>query len=158
MRLAALLRNWPLKLTSLFLAVVLWLLAAGEEPASRLVAAELQVRPPAGRVLAQPLAPVTVAVVGPRRELLKLGASRVILTRLLPDTVTADSVTMVLGTATFACDGKKFEQDQGSFNYLPAKMEHEGWLSAGSLTFITVDGAWDVNWVDGPPTAKDLIK
>lgn len=99
MRLAALLRNWPLKLTSLFLAVVLWLLAAGEEPASRLVAAELQVRPPAGRVLARPLAPVTVAVVGPRRELLKLGASRVILTRLLPDTVTADSVTMVLGTA-----------------------------------------------------------
>jgi len=37
--------------------------------------------------------------VGPRRELLKLGASRVILTRLLPDTVTADSVTVVLGTA-----------------------------------------------------------
>ncbi len=99
MRLAALLHDWPLKLTALFLALVLWLLAAGEEPASRLLAAELQVRPPAGRVLAQPLAPVTVAVVGPRRELLKLGASRLILTRLLPDTVTADSVTMVLGTA-----------------------------------------------------------
>lgn len=99
MHLAALLRNWPLKLTSLFLAVVLWLLAAGEEPSSRLVAAELQVRPPAGRVLAQPLAPVTVAVVGPRRELLKLGASGVLLTRLLPDTVTADSITLVLGTA-----------------------------------------------------------
>jgi hypothetical protein len=96
---AALLRNWPLKLTSLFLAVVLWLLAAGEQPASRLVAAELQVRPPAGRIVARPLAPVTVAVVGPRRELIKLGASRVILTRLLPDTVTADSVTLVLGTA-----------------------------------------------------------
>lgn len=99
MRPAALLRNWPLKLTSLFLAAVLWLLAAGEQPASRLVAAELQVRPPAGRIVARPLAPVTVAVVGPRRELIKLGASRVILTRLLPDTVTADSVTLVLGTA-----------------------------------------------------------
>jgi hypothetical protein len=66
--------------------------------------------------------------------------------------------TMILGSATFACDGKKTEQDQGSFNYMPAKMEHEAWISAGSLTFITVDGAWDVNWVDGPPTAADLIK
>jgi mannose-6-phosphate isomerase-like protein (cupin superfamily) len=66
--------------------------------------------------------------------------------------------TMILGTAVFACDGKRIEQSQGSFNYLPAKMEHEAWSPAGGLVFITVDGPWDVNWVDGPPTAKDLIK
>jgi hypothetical protein len=46
----------------------------------------------------------------------------------------------------------------GGFNYMPAKMVHEAWLPANSLTFITVDGPWDVNWVEGPPTAADLTK
>jgi quercetin dioxygenase-like cupin family protein len=66
--------------------------------------------------------------------------------------------TMVLGTAVFACEGKRVEQGPGSFNYLPAKMVHEAWASAGGVVFITVDGPWDVNWVDGAPTAADLAK
>jgi mannose-6-phosphate isomerase-like protein (cupin superfamily) len=66
--------------------------------------------------------------------------------------------TLVSGRASFACDGKRVEQGPGSFNYMPAKMVHEAWLSAGSVAFITVDDAWDVNWVEGPPTAADLIK
>ena len=64
--------------------------------------------------------------------------------------------TILQGIATLACDGKKIELGPGSFNYMPAHMIHEAWLPAGSLTFITVDSAWDVNWVDGPPTAADL--
>lgn len=59
--------------------------------------------------------------------------------------------TMIVGTAVFACDGKRIEQTPGSFNYLPAKMVHEAWVPAGALVFITVDGAWDVNWVEGRP-------
>ena len=66
--------------------------------------------------------------------------------------------TIIQGTAAFACDGKRSELGPGSFNYMPAKMIHEAWLPADSLTFITVDGAWDVNWVEGPPTAADLTK
>lgn len=66
--------------------------------------------------------------------------------------------TMIQGTARFACDGKEVHLGPGSFNFMPAKMVHEAWLPAGSLTFITVDGAWDVNWVEGPPTAADLTK
>lgn len=66
--------------------------------------------------------------------------------------------TMIVGTAAFACDGKRVEQEPGSFNYLPAKMVHEAWTSAESVVFITVDGPWDVNWVEGAPTAADLIK
>lgn len=66
--------------------------------------------------------------------------------------------TLITGTAAFACDGKRVEMGPGSFNYMPAKMIHEAWLPANSLTFITVDGAWDVNWVEGPPTAADLTK
>ena len=66
--------------------------------------------------------------------------------------------TMIIGTAAFECDGKRFEIGPGGFNYMPAKMVHEAWLPAGSLTFITVDSAWDIYWVDGPPTAADLTK
>lgn len=66
--------------------------------------------------------------------------------------------TMVAGTATFACDGKKMELAPGSFNYMPSKMIHEAWLPAGTIVFITVDAAWDLNWVEGAPTAADLMR
>jgi quercetin dioxygenase-like cupin family protein len=66
--------------------------------------------------------------------------------------------TMIRGTVVFACDGQRMELGPGSFNYMPAKMVHEAWLPAGSLTFITVDGPWDVNWTEGAPTAADLTK
>lgn len=66
--------------------------------------------------------------------------------------------TMIIGTAAFICEDQRIEMGPGSFNYVPAKMVHEAWLPAGSLTFITVDGPWDVNWVEGPPTAADLTK
>ena len=66
--------------------------------------------------------------------------------------------TVIIGTPVFACEGKRIEQGPGSFNYLPAKMVHEAWVPAGALVFITVDGAWDINWVEGAPTAADLTK
>jgi len=66
--------------------------------------------------------------------------------------------TMISGRAIFECEGKRMEVGPGGFNYMPARMVHEAWLPKGSLTFITVDGAWDVNWVEGPPTAADVTK
>jgi len=66
--------------------------------------------------------------------------------------------TIIKGTSVLACDGKRFELSAGGFNFMPAKMVHEAWLPADSLTFINVDGAWDVNWVEGPPTAADFGK
>jgi mannose-6-phosphate isomerase-like protein (cupin superfamily) len=69
-----------------------------------------------------------------------------------------ESHTIISGKAVFACEGKRMELSPGGFNYMPAKMVHEAWLPANSLTFITVDGTWDVNWVEGPPTAADLTK
>lgn len=69
-----------------------------------------------------------------------------------------ESHTIITGTVGFACDGKRIELGPGSFNFMPAKMVHEAWLPANSLTFITVDGAWDVNWVEGPPTSADLSR
>ena len=66
--------------------------------------------------------------------------------------------TIITGAVGFACDGQRVELGPGSFNFMPAKMVHEAWLPAGSLTFIAVDGAWDVNWVEGPPTTADLSR
>lgn len=66
--------------------------------------------------------------------------------------------TVIFGRQTYACEGKRVEQGPGSFNTMPAKMVHEAWFTPGAVAFITVDGAWDINWVDGPPTAADLSR
>jgi quercetin dioxygenase-like cupin family protein len=64
--------------------------------------------------------------------------------------------TQIQGTAVFEHDGKREELGPGGFNYMPAKMQHQAWTSEGSVVFITVDSAWDVNWVGNPPSKTDL--
>ncbi len=59
--------------------------------------------------------------------------------------------TVLRGVLVFECDGKRQEAGPGAFNYIPSKMIHQAWLPDDGLVFITVDGAWDVNWVEGPP-------
>jgi mannose-6-phosphate isomerase-like protein (cupin superfamily) len=66
--------------------------------------------------------------------------------------------TIIRGNWTFEHDGKRDQLGPGGFNYLPAKMHHQAWASDDALVFITVDAAWDVNWVSGPPTKADLGK
>jgi mannose-6-phosphate isomerase-like protein (cupin superfamily) len=64
--------------------------------------------------------------------------------------------TIISGTFTVECEGKREALAPGSFNYVPAKMQHEAWTTPGMLLFITVDSAWDINWVTGPPTKADF--
>ena len=61
--------------------------------------------------------------------------------------------TIVSGTFIMEHDGERVALGPGSFNYMPSHMVHEAWTkpTEGVLLFITVDGAWDVNWVEGPP-------
>src|SRR2546428_9719267 len=59
--------------------------------------------------------------------------------------------TIIRGTATLACDGKRAKLSPGSFNLMPAQMAHQAWLPAGPLTFITPDRARDVTWPEAPP-------
>jgi quercetin dioxygenase-like cupin family protein len=66
--------------------------------------------------------------------------------------------TVIRGNVTFEHGGTFERLGPGGFNYIPKKMHHQAWLPANSLLFITVDGAWDVNWVNGPPTAADFGK
>lgn len=67
--------------------------------------------------------------------------------------------TIVSGTFIMECEGKRDTLNQGSFNYTPATMHHEAWTTSkeGALLFITVDKAWDINWVGGPPKPEDFL-
>ena len=60
---------------------------------------------------------------------------------------------LLQGRVIFTCDGHGTDQGPGSFNYIPARMVHSAVSRPGddAIAFITVDGAWDVNWVEGPP-------
>ena len=41
----------------------------------------------------------------------------------------------------------------------PARTHHQAWsTSDDALVFITVDSAWDINWLNGPPTKDNLGK
>jgi hypothetical protein len=90
----ALTADWPLKLTAVALSVLLWLFASSEEPASGLLQVELRVQPPPGRAVLHPLEPLHATAVGSRRELLRLSRDNLFFTRILPDTLTADSVRL----------------------------------------------------------------
>jgi len=66
--------------------------------------------------------------------------------------------TIIRGNWTFEHEGGRDQLGPGGFNYIPAKMRHQAWASNDSLVFITVDSAWDINWVNGPPSKADLGK
>jgi mannose-6-phosphate isomerase-like protein (cupin superfamily) len=68
--------------------------------------------------------------------------------------------TIVSGTFVMDSAGKRVELGPGSFNFMPAKMVHEAWTkpNEGTVLFITVDGAWDVNFVEGPPNGEFASK
>ena len=65
--------------------------------------------------------------------------------------------TVIKGTMVFEHGGQPHELGPGGFNYIPARTPHQAWsVTDDALVFITVDGPWDVNWVNGPPTKGDL--
>jgi len=66
--------------------------------------------------------------------------------------------TVIKGTWVFDHEGQRHEFGPGGFNYLPARMPHQAWASDDALVFITVDAAWDINWIAGPPSKADLGK
>jgi hypothetical protein len=88
--------NWPVKLTALVLATVLWAAVAAEEPTSQLVPVQLEVVPPPGRALRGALPNVQAVYVGSTRELIKLYSSPPAIQRVLPDTLSGTEYTLVL--------------------------------------------------------------
>jgi mannose-6-phosphate isomerase-like protein (cupin superfamily) len=68
-----------------------------------------------------------------------------------------ETQTILSGAFIIECDGQRAELGPGSFYYAPRTLPHEAWTKpgVGALIFITVDGAWDINWVNGPPKPED---
>jgi quercetin dioxygenase-like cupin family protein len=62
-----------------------------------------------------------------------------------------ETITVIHGTFIIAHEGDshRVSLDAGSFAYMPAKMIHEAWTGPDgeAMYFVTVDGAWDINWV-----------
>jgi mannose-6-phosphate isomerase-like protein (cupin superfamily) len=71
---------------------------------------------------------------------------------------TNETHMILSGTFIMESEGKRAELGPNSYNYIPSKMIHEAWTNPdeGTLLFITVDGAWDINWVDGPPQSPQM--
>ncbi len=67
--------------------------------------------------------------------------------------------TIVKGTFIIEHEGKRQAIGQGSWNFVPNKMAHEAWTkpNEGALLYITVDSAWDINWVGEPPKPSDFL-
>ena len=66
--------------------------------------------------------------------------------------------TVLDGEFIVLCAGQRDVLRERDFNYIPKKMPHEAWTRKdGALLYITVDGPWDVNWVNGPPTRADML-
>ena len=93
---AAILVNWPAKLTALLLSGVLWAAVAAEEPTTQLVPVTLEVEPPHGRRMSTKLPPVQAEYVGSTRELIKLYSSPPVIRKVLPDTLTGSEFRLEL--------------------------------------------------------------
>jgi quercetin dioxygenase-like cupin family protein len=62
-----------------------------------------------------------------------------------------ETITIIHGTFIVAHEGDsdRVPLEAGSFAYMPARMIHEAWTGPDgeAMYFVTVDGAWDINWV-----------
>lgn len=67
--------------------------------------------------------------------------------------------TLVQGTFIVESGGQRQKFGPGSWNYVPSRMVHEAWTTPeeGALLFITVDSAWDANWVGTKPQPADFL-
>jgi hypothetical protein len=99
------LEHWPIKITALVLAAILWAAVAAQEPTSQVVPVQLVVEPPAGRTLAAPLPAVHAVYRGSPRELIKLYSVPPVLHAVLPDSVTGSEYALELGLGDLHVEG-----------------------------------------------------
>ncbi|MBI4421889.1 MAG: hypothetical protein HY560_13780 [Gemmatimonadetes bacterium] len=93
---ASVLANWPLKLTALVLAAILWAAVAAEEPTTQRIAVRLAVQAPEGRPLTRSVPRLQAVFAGPARELFKLYATPPIIHKTVPDTAVDSTYTFPL--------------------------------------------------------------
>src|SRR5437773_4518178 len=79
-------RNWPIKLAARFIAIMLYVAVAAQQPLSQTFAMRLAVVIPPGRTVRQQPAGVTVVITGTGSEILKLRSFPRVIRKVIPDT------------------------------------------------------------------------
>ena len=82
-------RNWPIKLAALFLAVMLYMAVQAQQPIKQTFELKLAAQLPPGRALRQTPPPISVVITGKGSELLKLKFIPRVITKTIPDTFSA---------------------------------------------------------------------
>jgi quercetin dioxygenase-like cupin family protein len=52
--------------------------------------------------------------------------------------------------------GQRFDVREHGYIYMPGHFIHEAWVPAGAKAVIILEDGWKVDWLEGPPTAKDV--
>jgi hypothetical protein len=96
--------NWPIKVTALIVASILWAVTEAEEPTTQLIPVAITVTPPEGRALTFDLPPVQALFAGPARELIQLFGSPPKIRLKIPDTVSTTEYTFNLTVDSIQLD------------------------------------------------------
>ncbi len=96
---ANLVENWPIKLTALILAAIVWAAVAAQEPTTQLVPVRLDITPPEGRSIVGEPPQVQALFAGTARELIKLYRNQPVIQLALPDTITGAAYLLDLSVA-----------------------------------------------------------
>jgi len=88
--------NWPIKVTALGLATVLWAAVSAEQPTTQLVPIRLDIQLPTTKTLLQSVPMIRGLYAGSARELDKLSSAPPSISKVIPDTVTESFFTINL--------------------------------------------------------------
>jgi hypothetical protein len=153
---------WPLKLTSVLLALLLWVIATLEEPVTRRVAARLTLDPPSDRTVTTTVTAASVQLTAPAREFLKLGNRPVTVLRSIadstdgPGTVALSPADVILprGISGRALDVRPAQ--------VPYRMASKGSAALQTRTWrgvpVAVPGTIAHGWIPAPDTVSVSVR
>jgi hypothetical protein len=156
------LANWPLKLTSVLLAILLWVVAALEEPINRRVRAHLELEAPPGRVILGAPGAATVQLTAPAREFLKLGGRPVEVLKTVVDSVEGDRMVDLEPADVILPRGVSAR----ALDVLPARITVRLVAQGGAVTRervwrgipVAVPGPVEVRWLPLPDTVTVTVR
>jgi hypothetical protein len=154
--------GWPLKLTSVLLALLLWVIASLEEPVTRRVPARLTLDPPTDRAVTTPTTVATVQLTAPAREFLKLGGRSLTVLRSIADSsdgpgmvsLSPADVILPRGISARALD---VQPAQVSYRMVPkgaAVVQARTWRGVA----VAVPGTIEHRWVPVPETVSVTVR
>lgn len=156
------LANWPLKLTSVLLALLLWVVASLEEPLTRRVRARLDLEPPADRAILGAPSTATVQLTAPAREFLKLGSRPVTIVKSVLDSTEGTHTLPLLPADVIAPRGVSVraldvQPDRIEFR-LVARGAAQNVARAWHGLPVAVPGPVEVRWLPSPDTVTVLVR